>query len=213
MTATFFLILLAIIVPNTREFEIRGDNNTNGIILYPNGQINIHEKSKNLTYSIDLLILEKVENEYSKINETCGHDTRTMLTLAKKIREIQHMTLTLKSNEKQSFLIGTENVGPISSMKERLNEFLNGNDIDQCKIIRQLTASAVKLYIEIDRLMRRDLSNLNSLISIVRVFEDAQKILRSDIEDGKKFPFEFTSHFYNNFLESSKFYCHSKTIF
>lgn len=53
-TKIYFLMAIFTIWPFTSQFEIKEDTNSNGLILYPYGEINIYEKSKELTYALDL---------------------------------------------------------------------------------------------------------------------------------------------------------------
>lgn len=93
MTLFVYLILTIVTSASTLQFNLIEEDPSDGIIFLSQGKSNIFEKTKSITYAVNLLILNELEGMIGRLESDCYNEVRILEIFRKKFSEIKSIKL------------------------------------------------------------------------------------------------------------------------
>lgn len=197
--------MIFIALAPTLQFKLIEEDPSDGLIFLPQGKINIFEKTKSITYAVNLSVLNELEGMIKKLEHDCYNEIRILEILRKRFSEIKNIKLRNNIGNSTHDILITSSPEDIYSLGKDLQHFYKKTSLGYCLTFRQKIVHFSNIFIEIDKLSRSDFTTLGKTINLLRLKKDVGNLL-NNLDKGKYFfPFDFMDNFLHDFLSNTEF--------
>lgn len=205
MTLFVYLTFILAILAPTLQFNLTEEDPSNGIIYLPQGKSNIFEKTKSITYAINLSTLNELEGMIKKLEQDCYKEFTILDIFRRKFFEINNMKTKNNIGNSTHDILITSTIEDIHLLEKDLKSFYKKNGSGYCLTLRRKLIHFNNIFTEIDKLTRSDFTSLEKTISVSKLRGDVINLLANLDKESYSFPFDFSNDFLIDFLSNTEF--------
>lgn len=148
----------------------------NGVSYEFDRRVNVFDGHRHVVFSFDASVLQELEQHTALImNSSCTMGTYkrnvdSFLRKNKEIREIMKLYQTLTPPSNSTNLYSFVN---LNFLRKNLIDFMFGYSHDRCQTFRELVGSLVRVYVDLNKILSR---NLDGILNILSSWELEEKV-------------------------------------
>lgn len=194
-------VLFCLLLKLSHQFQHEDDDNS-GIIFEQFQKINIFYETFEITYAIDISIIEKLKSSIHTMPKECPNDTHLTTRISallpnKNTKWYQNTDKIAKNSEPEMFY-------QLERLKGATEYYMkNKESQEKCKFLNAILSYLRNIDTHFDRLSHADLTTLGEVISIDRLKNDIQSYIKKN--ENITLLFDFSYKFLTDFISNSKF--------
>lgn len=205
MTLFVLLIFSTIIISPTLQYKLESDKTTKGIILFPSGKCNIQESVKSISYTVDLTILQLLNEKLESLDQNCISEHNFLKKFHNNLEKINQLKNRFRLDYALNNALIIASFVYLDLLREELDTFNEMNNFEQCSMIYNLTTRLTRIHNEIDKLSNNDFSSFYTLLSEDKIKKDVANLLNNIDQEKYYLPFNFSYTFFKDFITHTNF--------
>lgn len=202
MAKLIHLIVFYALFTQSYQFQHEDDNNS-GIILEPSEIVNLHRSTYNLTYSIDISMINILSTQMNEISNICADHSSIKFIKSRLPKNNTFWFIENSTYEPQTNVIQKEPY-LFTHLREKYNSFMNNEySSNRCQSLHSMYTDLMHIEPNLERLAALNTHHVSEFIALEDIRTDIRHIIES--HPNITVPFDFSYQFYSTIFNSIKF--------